>query len=115
MILLSYSLMNSNSVVLSTVTENKLQSAATSTTLSSGGVGWAWSAVLDSANLHTGTGQGSESLLGTWSGRFGSGTTHSSEFDVKGSNSQFLCTGSNILSSQHSGIWRCLITISLDF
>ena len=61
--LLSYSLMNSNSVVLSTV--NRLQSATTSTTLSSGGVGWAWSAVLDSANLHTGTGQGSESLLGT--------------------------------------------------
>ena len=61
--LLSYSL-NSNSEILNTVTE-KLQSATTSTTLSSGGVGWAWSAVLDSANLHTGTGQGSESLLGT--------------------------------------------------
>ena len=46
-------------------TEKKLQSATASTTLSAGGVGGDWGAVLDAANLHTGTGQGTEGLLGT--------------------------------------------------
>ena len=42
----------------------ELQSATASTTLSAGGVGGDWGAVLNAADLHTGTGQGTEGLLG---------------------------------------------------
>jgi len=34
---------------------------------------------------------------------------------VKGSDAEFTGTDSNVLGGQHSGIWRRLITISLDF
>lgn len=42
-------------------------------------------------------------------------TSGSPNLDMKSVNTQFLASSSYILSSQHSGIWRGLVTIGLDF
>ena len=42
-----------------------LESATTSTTLSSCGVGWDRSAIFDTSNLHTSTSKSTKGLLGT--------------------------------------------------
>jgi hypothetical protein len=42
-------------------------------------------------------------------------TSSSTDLDVKSADSQFLASCSDILSSQHGGIRRAFISISLDF
>src|SRR5690606_949640 len=41
-------------------------------------------------------------------------TSGSTDLDVEGSDANLLAAGSNIFSSQHSGVWRRLVTIGLD-
>ena len=72
---------------------------------------------------------GKEVWVLTGSGRLGSGTTHSSELDVEGSDAEFLGSDGDVLKdqfrserieglsnlgSQHSGVGRRFISISLD-
>lgn len=50
------------------------QTTTTATTLSSGAVGWSWSNVLDTADLHAGTGESAKGGLGTWARGLGAVT-----------------------------------------
>jgi hypothetical protein len=52
--------------------------------------------------------------LSTGTRGLGTSTTGSSELNVKSVDTEFLTLGSNLLSGQHSGIRRRLITISLN-
>ena len=113
----------------------RLQTTTTATSLATGAVGWSWGDILDTANLHAGTGKGTESGLSTWTWGLGSVTckelmlvfiaavwemlecvltSGSTDLDVESSDAQFLAAGSNILSSQHSSVWGRLVTIGLD-
>lgn len=92
----------------------RLQSSTSSTTLSSGGVRWNWGNILDSADSQTGSSQGSQSGLTTWTWGLGLGTTSSSDLDVDSGNTNFLTLDGNVLGSQHSSVWRGLISVSLD-
>lgn len=84
------------------------------TYLAPGGVGGDGGHILNTANAHTSTSQGTESALRTRAGGLGSSTTGGTELDVKGSDTDFTATGSDVLSSKHGGIGRRLVTISLD-
>lgn len=52
----------------------RLQTTTTATSLATGAVGWGWGNILDTANLHAGTGKGTESGLSTWTWGLGSVT-----------------------------------------
>lgn len=92
----------------------QLQSSTSSTTLSSGGVRWNWGDILNSTDSQTGSGQGSDGRLTTWTWGLGLGTTSSSDLDVDSGNTNFLTLDSDILSSQHSGVWSGLVSVGLD-
>ena len=68
----------------------------------------------NTTNLHAGTGQGTESRLGTGAGGLGAVTTGGTELDVKGGDTDLLALDGNILGSQHGGVRGGLITIGLD-
>merc|ERR1719215_908675 len=72
------------------------------------------SAVLDTSNLHSSSGQRPQGRLSSGSGGLGSVSASSSQLDVKSSNSQSLHLLSHILSGQHSGVGGGLISVSLD-
>jgi hypothetical protein len=42
-------------------------------------------------------------------------TSSSSDLDVQSIDPQFFASCSNVLSSQHSGVWGGLVTVGLDF
>ena len=109
------------------------QTTTTATTLSPRRVGWGWGDVLDTADLHAGTGEGTEGGLGTWAWGLGTVacdidqsvfhrtkhsrsrlTTSSPNLDVEGSDAQLLAAGSDVLSSQHGSVWGGLVTVGLD-
>lgn len=106
-----------------------LESSTSSTTLSSGRVGRSRSDILNSTDSHSSSSQSSESGLSTWTRLLGTGTTGSSELDVESGDSDLLALGSDVLSSQHSGVrlkvsltsvykemvaYRRLVSVSLD-
>ncbi|KAH3664110.1 hypothetical protein OGAPHI_004824 [Ogataea philodendri] len=76
---------------------------------------WNRSHIFDSANLKTRSGKGSKSGLSTWAWGLTSGTTQSSQLDVDSSDSDFSALHSNVLSSQHGGVWRGLVSVGFDF
>ena len=41
-------------------------------------------------------------------------TTGSPDLDVEGSDAELLAAGSDVLGSQHGGVWRGLVTVGLD-
>lgn len=67
----------------------------------------------NTANLHTGTGEGTESRLGTGAGSLGAVTTGGADLDVEGVDAELLALGSDVLGSQHGSVGGGLITISL--
>ena len=78
-------IMPSSLVVVDTTVENQahkhlhpksnpLKTTTTATSLTTSGIGWGWGDILDSANLHSGTGEGAESGLSTWTWGLGSVT-----------------------------------------
>ena len=110
------------------------QTTTTATTLSAGRVGWSWGNVLDTTNLHAGTGESTEGRLGTWAWGLGAVTwrqsssvfvlavltaeyrltTGGSDLDVESSDAQLLAASGDVLSSQHGSVWRGLVTVGLD-
>jgi hypothetical protein len=92
----------------------RLETTTTTTTLTSGRVSGDRSDILNTTNSHTSTGKGTKGSLTTRTGSLGTGTTGSSELNVKSVDTEFLTLGSNLLGSQHSSIRRRLITISLN-
>merc|ERR1719229_36678 len=90
-----------------------LEPTSTATSLLAGGVGGDGGAVLDTADLHTSTGQGPEGALGAGSGSLSPVAAGGSQLDVQSSDSQSLDLLGDILSSQHSGVGRGLVAVSL--
>ena len=99
--------------IVSQFVTNKLQTATTTTLGLAGRIGGNGSHILDSSDLHSSTGQGTQSSLSTGTGRSGSVTSSRSQLDVHGSDAELLATSSHILSSKHGSVGRRLITISL--
>lgn len=91
-----------------------LETTTTTTSLATGGVRWCWGDILNSSNLHSGTGESAESRLSSWAWGLGAVTTGSTDLDVESVNAELLAADSNILSSQHSSVWGGLVTIGLD-
>lgn len=116
-------------------TRTYLQTTTTATTLATSRVGGGGGDVLDSANAHAGTGEGTESGLSTGTGGLGAvtcgkielaGESHTSsldseihttsgtDLDVQSVDAELLAAGSNVLSGQHGSVGRRLVTVSLD-
>lgn len=117
----------------------RLETTTTATTLSAGRVGGSRGNVLDTANLHAGTSQGTKGGLGTGAGglgavtylvtqlvqkplssrKWGEGrgqrhTTSGTDLDVEGSDAELLAAGGDVLGSQHGSVGGGLITVGLD-
>mmetsp|Transcript_42013 Transcript_42013/g.105971 ORF Transcript_42013/g.105971 Transcript_42013/m.105971 type:complete len:229 (+) Transcript_42013:308-994(+) len=90
-----------------------LETATTATTLLASAVGRDRSHILNTANLDTTTGQGTQRTSGTRTRGLGSVTTLSTKLDVDGGHVDTLQTLNNVLSGQHGGVRAALITISL--
>ena len=91
-----------------------LETATTARTLSAGRVVRSGSDVFNTADLHTSTGEGTESGLGTGAGGLGADTTGSTELDVEGVDTAFLATLDDVLGGEHGSVGGRFITISLD-
>ena len=78
------------------------QSSTSSTTGSSGGIGWDWGDVLDSADSETVTGEGSDGGLGTWTDVSGLVASSSSQLDVDGVDTDILEGLADVDGSKHS-------------
>lgn len=104
----------SNSTKTCTAESTCLQTTTTATTLATSRVGRDGGDILDSADSHAGTGEGTEGGLGTGTGGLGAVTTSGADLDVQGINVEFLAAGGNILGGQHGGVGRGLVTVSLD-
>jgi hypothetical protein len=91
-----------------------LKTTTTATSLAAGRIGWGWGDILNSANLHARTGKSTESRLGTWTWGLGTVTTCGTDLDVEGVDAELLAADSDVLGSQHGGVWRGLVTIGLD-
>ena len=78
------------------------ESSSSSTTSTSGGISWDWGNILNSTDLETVSGKGSDGGLGTWTWGLGVNTTSSSELDVNGVNSDILKELDNIHGGEHS-------------
>jgi hypothetical protein len=77
------------------------ESSSSSTTTSSGGIGWDWGNILNSTDLETVSGKGSNGRLSTWSWGLGGDTTSSSELDVHGVDSDILEELHDVHGSEH--------------
>ena len=82
--------------------------------LATGRVGRDGGNILDAADGHASAGKGAESALGTRAGGLGASTASSTEFDVESVDADLAAAGSNVLSGQHGGVGRRLVTVCLD-
>lgn len=92
----------------------ELQTTTTATTLSAGRVRGSGSNVLNAANLHAGTGKGTEGRLGTGTGGLGAVTASGADLDVKSVDAELLAAGGDVLGSQHGSVGGGLVTVGLD-
>ena len=86
----------------------------TSSYLAACRVGRDGSNVLDAADGHASAGKSAESTLGTRTGGLGASTASGTKLDVEGVYADLAATGSDVLSGQHGGVRRRLVTIGLD-
>jgi hypothetical protein len=92
----------------------RLETTTTTTTLATGRIGRNGSDILDPSDPHTSTSEGTESGLGTRSRSLRSDTTGGTDLDVESGDTDFLASDGDVLSSQHGGVRRGLVTIGLD-
>ena len=90
-----------------------LQTTTAATTLSASRIGGDGGHVFNAANLDAGTGQSTESRLGTGTRGLGTVTTSGTQLDVKSVHTEFLAADGNVLGGKHGSVGRRLITISL--
>lgn len=69
---------------------------------------------LHATNPHAGTGEGTESRLGTGTRGLRSDSTSGADLDVKGSDADLAAADGDVLGSKHGGVGRRLIAIGLD-
>jgi len=91
-----------------------LETTTTATALLAGTIGGDGGDVLNAADLHAGTGQSAEGVLGTGSGGLGSVSSDGAELDVESGDAESLDLLGDVLSGQHSGVGRRLVTIGFD-
>lgn len=77
------------------------ESSTSSTTSASGGISWDWGNILNSTDLESISGKGSNGRLGTWSWGLGGDSSSSSELDVNGVDSDILEELDNVHSGEH--------------
>ena len=82
--------------------------------LAAGRVGGDGGHVLDTANAHAGTGEGTEGALSTRAGGLGASTTGSPELDVEGSDADLAAADGDVLRGKHGSVRGGLVTVSLD-
>ena len=90
------------------------ETSTTATGASAGGVGWDGGHVLDSADLEAVTSEGSDGGLGTWAWGLLHDTTVATDLDVDGVDADGLQLTADIDGSQHGGVGRRLLSVSLD-
>ena len=78
------------------------ESSTSSTTASSGGIGWDWGDILNSTDLESVTGESSDGRLGTWTNGSGAVTTSTSQLDVHGVDTDISECLAHIDSGKHS-------------
>ena len=91
-----------------------LQTTTTATTLATGRVGGGGGDVLDAADPHAGTGEGTEGRLGAGAGGLGAVTTSGTDLDVEGGDAELLAADGDVLGSKHGGVGGGLVTVGLD-
>ena len=77
------------------------ESSSSSSTGSSGRVSWDWGDVLNSSDLDTVSGKGSDGGLSSWSWGLGLDSTSSSKLDVHGVDTDILKLVADIDGSEH--------------
>jgi hypothetical protein len=120
------------STIRASVLRTCSKTTTTATTLPPGGVRRGGGDVLDTSDTHTGTGERTESRLGTGAGGLSAVTTSGADLDVEGRDAELLAAGSccvlaprhhksdflvphtDVLGCQHGSVWGGLVTISLD-
>mmetsp|Transcript_14978 Transcript_14978/g.46861 ORF Transcript_14978/g.46861 Transcript_14978/m.46861 type:complete len:205 (+) Transcript_14978:113-727(+) len=97
----------------STGARRGLQTATTTTTLTTGRVRGSGGGVLNAANGNAGTGKGTQGGLATGTGGLGLVATDGTHANVQGVDAQLLAANHDILGSQHRSVRRRLIAIGL--
>ncbi len=87
-------------------TARGLEAATTATSLPAGAIRRNGGHVLNTANLHAGASEGTESSLGAGSRGLRAHTTSGPDLDVKGGDAKLLAADSNVLSGKHSSVGR---------
>lgn len=67
----------------------------------------------DAANLHAGTGEGTQGRLGPGAGSLGAVAAGRADLDVQRVDAELLALDSDVLGGQHGGVRRRLVTVSL--
>lgn len=80
------------------------ETSTTATSLSTGGISGSGGNILDSADLETVSGKGSNGGLGTGTGGLGHDTTLTTELDVNGVDTNGLEFTANVDGGQHSSV-----------
>lgn len=84
------------------------------TYLPPGGVGGNGSAVLDTTDPHSSTGERAESGLGTGTGGLGASSSSSPNLDVESGDSNLPAPDGDVLGSQHGSVGGRLVSVGLD-
>jgi len=90
------------------------ETSTTATGLSTGRIGRGGGNILDSADLETVSGEGSDGGLGTGTGGLGHNTTLTTELDVDSVDANSLELTADINGSQHGSVGGGLFSVSLD-
>jgi hypothetical protein len=86
------------------VDRKRSETSSTATGLSTGRIGGSGGNILDSADLETVSGKGSDGGLGTGTGGLGHDTTLTTELDVNGVDANSLEFTADVNGSQHSSV-----------
>lgn len=90
------------------------ETSSTATGLSTGGISGSGGNILDSADLETVSGKGSDGGLGAGTGGLGHDTTLTTELDVNGVDTNSLEFTADVDGSQHSSVGGGFFSVSLD-
>ena len=82
--------------------------------LAAGRVGGDGGHVLNTADAHAGTGERTESGLGTGARGLGASTTSRTELDVESSDTDLTAARSDVLGSKHGRVRGRLVAVGLD-
>jgi len=94
---------------------SRSETTTTTTTLPARRIGRSRRNIFDTADLHTGTGEGAESGLSAWTGSFCAVSACGADLNVEGCDAEFLAADGDVLGGQHGGVGGGLVTVGFDF